>query len=157
MELYGRSHGTGLIEALIATTVMATALVTMAGLASLALRTVVNGRNRSLAAIHAQAKLELLLASRTSVPATPGDALDRDVAGCNEYLDAEGRAAGVDAGHAGTVFVRRWLVAPVPNRPGLQVIIVAVGRCAAGPGGSLACVSPATSVRAAGVRSEAAW
>jgi hypothetical protein len=132
-------------------------LATLAGLSSLALSTVMLGRDRTLAAIHAQAKLESLRASRSIMPASPSDALTHDAPGWSEFLDMDGRRAGHDAGYAGAVFVRRWQVSPVPGRPGLTAIVVAVWRCAADSRETPACGRAGQAVRVAGLRSEAAW
>lgn len=140
-----------------ATAVVATAIATLAGLGSLALHTVMRGRDRTLSAIHAQTKLEFLKASRVSLPASPSDALMHDVPGWSEFLDMDGRRAGHDAGYAGAVFVRRWQAVPVPGRPGLTAIVVAVGRCAGVSGVPATCGRAGPTVRVAGLRSEAAW
>ena len=157
MNRLSRTSGTSLIEALIATAVVATAMATLAGLGSLALHTVMMGRDRTLSAIHAQAKLESLKASRASLPASPSDALVNDASGWSEFLDMDGRRSGHDAGYAGAVFVRRWQVVPVPGRPGLMAIVVVVGRCAAVSGEAPTCGRVGQAVRVAGLRSEAAW
>ena len=157
MNRLSRTSGTSLIEAIVATAVVATAIATLAGLLSLAAHTVMLGRDRTLAAIHAQAKLESLRASRASMAASPSDALTHNVSGWSEFLDMDGRRAGHDAGYAGAVFVRRWQATPVPGRPGLMIIVVVVGRCAAVPGVAPTCGRVGQAVRVAGLRSEAAW
>jgi hypothetical protein len=157
MNRLSRTSGTGLIEALVATAVVATAMGVLAGLNSLALHTIMIGRDRTLSAIHAQAKLESLRASRVSMPTSPSDALMHDAAGWSEFLDREGRRAGHDAGYAGAVFVRRWQVSSVPGRPGLMAIVVAVWRCAVESGVAPTCGHAGQAVRVAGLRSEAAW
>jgi hypothetical protein len=157
MNRLSRTGGTTLIEALVATAVVATAIAMLAGLGSVALRTVMLGRDRTLSAVYAQARLESLKASRASMPASPSDTLTHDTPGWSEFLDLDGRRAGYDAGYAGAVFVRRWQVLPVPGRPGLMAIVVEVGRCERVSGAGSSCGRVVQTVRVAGLRSEAAW
>lgn len=151
------SSGAGLIEALVATAVVVTAASTLAGLTSLALRTILAGRDRTVATILAQSRLEVLRSSRLSLPTSPPDALDTDIDGYHEQIDADGRAARRDPAHAGAVYVCRWRVAPYPGRVGLTVITVLASRCVSAAQRPRGCAARADAVRVAGVRSEAAW
>ena len=157
MNRLSATCGTSLIEAIVATAVVATAMATLAGLLSLALQTVMLGRDRTLAAIHAQSKLETLRACHVSMTASPSDALTHNVPGWNELLDMDGRRAGHDTGYRGAVFVRRWQAVPVPGRLGLMTLVVIVARCAAVSGVAPTCSRVGPAVRVAGLRSEAAW
>jgi hypothetical protein len=149
--------GTGLIEAVIATAVVVTALGLLAGLSTVAARSVMTARDRSLAVIHAQTKLERLRAQPVASPLSPPDALEQDVAGYVEYLDASGRATGQDGPGDGRVFVRRWRVRPVAATDGLQTITVRVGRCRAVSAPAAGCSLAADAVVLMGIRSEAVW
>ena len=151
------SSGTGLIEAIIATAVVVTALGLLAGLSTVAARSVMTARDRSLAVIHAQTKLARLRAQPVASPLSPPEVLQQDVAGHVEYLDASGRVIGQDAPGEGRVFVRRWRVGPVAAQPGLQTIAVRVGRCRPVPAPAGGCSMAADAVVLMGIRSEAVW
>jgi hypothetical protein len=149
--------GTGLIEAVIATAVVVTALGLLAGLSTVAARSVMTARDRSLAVIHAQTKLERLRAQPVASPLSPPDSLEQDAPGHVEYLDASGRVIGQDGSGDGRVFVRRWRVSPVSAQAGLQTIAVRVGRCRPVPAPAGGCRMAADAVVLMGMRSEAVW
>lgn len=149
--------GTGLIEAVIATAVVVTALGLLAGLSTVAARSVMTARDRSLAVIHAQTKLERLRTRSMASPLSPPDALDQDVAGYVEYLDASGRVNGEDGPDGSRVFVRRWRVTPVAGQPDLRMMAVRVGRCRPAVGLAATCSMAADAVVLMGIRSEAVW
>jgi hypothetical protein len=154
---HARSAGTGLIEAVIATAVVATALGVLAGLSMVAARAIMTARDRSLAVIHAQTKLERLRTQPVASPVSPPDALERDVAGNVEYLDASGRVNGEGNPAERRVFVRRWRVSAFAGHAGLQAIAVRVGRCRPGPAPAGGCHMAGDAVMLIGVRSEAVW
>ena len=157
MRIVRDAAGSGLIEALIAVTVVVTALGTLAGLTSWSGRTVLASRDRTMAVVLAHGKLDTLSASPTPPPASHAGALEHDVAGFSERLDTDGRVAGADEGYRGAVFVRRWRVQPYGGAPQPLVITVLVSRCSvtAHPGGG--CVPRADAVRVSAVRSGLAW
>lgn len=134
VTLHSSHSGTGLVEALIATAIVVTALGALAALSTLAVRSVMVGRDRTLAVTFAQSKLEELRTLPGPPGVSPGDALDRDVGGWFEHLDGGGRAAGLDPEATGRVFGRRWRVQPHPTSAGMFTIAVRVGRCVSGTG-----------------------
>lgn len=129
MSRFTQSSGTGLIEAVIATAIVATALGTLAALSTVAVRSVMTGRDRTLTAVFAQSKIEALRASPHLLTSSPADALDRDVAGWSERLDPGGRVIGTDPEASGVVFIRRWRVVELPGNVGAFTVAVRVGRC----------------------------
>jgi len=146
-------RGTTLVEAVVAVGLLAGAVVAMAGLASLAVRTSALAREHSYAAILALQKMEALARGAAAAPASPAGAWAADTAGFVEYLDARGRP--VAAGARGA-FVRRWSVVPLPADPGLVSIQVAVAPCRPSPGASRCGRAPALA-RLATIRSRTAW
>lgn len=63
-------------------------------------------------------------AGGTGLQPSPGGALDRDVAGYAEYLDAAGRSlGGAPAAPAGSAFVRRWSIAPLAASPSMALVL----------------------------------
>jgi Tfp pilus assembly protein PilV len=151
------SRGTGLIEAVVATSIVAMAMGVLASLSSVALHSLAVGRERSLAVVFAQSKLDELHASPMPAVRSPADSLDRDAEGWYERLDAAGLVAGVDTDHAGTVFVRRWRVQPVAGSVTLSILAVRVGRCRMTTATSAGCQVSSDAVVVAAVRSESAW
>lgn len=142
---------------MVATAVVVTALGILAALSAVALQTIMSARDRSLAVIHAHTKFEELYAQRTPLAVSPSDALDRDVAGWSEYLDASGRVHGVDALARGTVFVRRWRVDAAAGQAELRTIAVRVGRCVTDRASAGGCDMAANAVLVSGLRSEVVW
>jgi hypothetical protein len=151
----GRGHserGTTLVEAVVAIGLLAGAVVVLAGLSHLAVRSATLARERSLAGIQAVQKMEALCRDVRSLSTSPGDALDSDSPGFVEYLDARGN---VTAGE-GAMFVRRWSVTAMTPDADLLAIQVDAAVCRGKPGLSR-CADAATHVRLAGVRSRLAW
>jgi hypothetical protein len=128
------NRGTGLIEALIATAIVVTALGALAALSTLSVRSVLVGRDRTLATAFAQARLDELRSAPGPFAISPADALDREVGGWFEHLDAGGRVLGRDPLAVGCVFGRRWRVQPHPSQAGMFTISVRAGRCVSGTG-----------------------
>jgi prepilin-type N-terminal cleavage/methylation domain-containing protein len=115
-------RGFTLVEVLIATVVLSTAVVATAGLFGIAGLSVRNARRQSVATLMAAGKLAELRVS--DVALSPPDALVRDTPGCVDYLDASGRAiAGGSQRPPEAVFVRRWRVQPLPDDPVDSLII----------------------------------
>lgn len=137
--------------------ILATAVVALAGLVSVAVRTITSTRERTMAAILAAQKLEeLSLAARTLSPSSP-DAVGRNEPGFIEYLNAAGEVVGTGAAARGVVYVRRWAVSPLAADPRLYVIHVAVSQCRRVAARSGECGDAAGTVRLATVRSRVAW
>jgi Tfp pilus assembly protein PilV len=138
--------GTSLIEAMIAIGLLAGAVVLMASLAALAVRTNARARERTLATLLAVQKIESLAA--VSNPAQSSlDTLEADAPGFVDFVDAAGQAT---ARPDGAVFVRRWLVSPVEGSSGLLRLTVEAAPCRRRPPGI--CGDPDTRVRLTTVR-----
>lgn len=115
-------RGFTLVEVLIATVVLSTAVVASAGLFGIAGLSVRNARRHSMATLLAAGKLAELRVAETAV--SPSDALVRDTQGFVDYLDASGRLmAGGSQRPPEAVFVRRWKVQPLPDDPIDSLII----------------------------------
>jgi type II secretory pathway pseudopilin PulG len=151
----GDAGGFSLVEVLVASGLLATALVALAELFVVATHTNATAHTRTLTAILASQKVEQLraltwgedaagvpISDRTSnlavTPAvssggtgldpSPAGTLDTSTPGFVDYLDAFGTWAGTgETPPAGSVFVRRWSIEPLPTSPGrvlvLQVVV----------------------------------
>ena len=146
-------RGTTLVEALIAIGILAGAVVVLAGLSSVAVRTTALARERSVAALLALEKMEEVCLDAASSPLSPANAWAADTPGHLEYLNSRG---GLLAGRRGAVYVRRWSVTPLPSDANLLAIQVAVAPCRTPPGAAV-CGDAGARVRLASVRSRAAW
>jgi len=151
-----RNHperGTTLIEAVIAIGILAGAVVSLAGLSSMAIRTNTLARERSLATVYSLQKLEELCRDARRLSTSPGDALESDTPGFIEYLDRHGHVVGATAG---VVFVRRWAVAEMSADANLLVIQVEVAPCRTARGANR-CGDATARARLASIRSRLAW
>src|SRR5688572_19758438 len=143
--------GFSLIEVLIATMLLATALVMLAQLFALSTQSNIGARNTTFTAVLAQQKLEELrsltwgfdtqglpisdTSSNTAVsPETPnggtglapspGGSLGANTDGYVDYIGATGDKLGGGAvPPANTVYVRRWSVEPLPSNPNNTLIL----------------------------------
>jgi prepilin-type N-terminal cleavage/methylation domain-containing protein len=137
-------RGFSLIEVLIATLVLATGALSMAGLATISAASTREARTSTAASILALDKLEQLRSltwafdasgARLSDPllaTSPVDSLDRNCAGFVDFLDLAGRWLGGGTTPPPTAaFVRRWRIAPLAANPTdtvvLQVAVTPVG------------------------------
>jgi type II secretory pathway pseudopilin PulG len=149
-----RSLGEGgfsLIETMVATLLLASALVTTAQLMVIATRANIAAQRQTFSATLAQEKMEQLrglawgydelglpvndYASNLTVdPAapnggvglapSPGDALASNMLGYVDYLDRYGASLGGAATPPdGTAYVRRWSVEPLPTNPNNTLIL----------------------------------
>lgn len=141
--------GTSLVEAVIAIGLLAGAVVLLASMAALAVRTNSRARERTFAALMAVEKLEALASAAPVLTPSPGDALTTDVPGCVDFLDAAGHAS---ARPERAVFVRRWRVTPVGGDADLLALAVEVAPCRR-RGLSPSCGDPDARVRLTTVRS----
>jgi type II secretory pathway pseudopilin PulG len=116
-----QSRGFSLVETLIATTLAAGALVSLAQFVGAAAQSGSAARTRALAALMAAQKMEQIRvvpwAALASVPAT-----------VTEFLDASGqqRCPDADVPCGDAVFVRKWFVAHAPFSTGILMIEVDV-------------------------------
>lgn len=124
MSLSARSpRGFTLIEALLALALMSGAGVTIATLSVAATRTVLDGRDRTLSVLAADAVLAR--EARPEAAVTGLACLEADGAGCRDGIEADGQAA---AAPSGGVYRRRWRVRD--HSPGLtpgRVVVTCVG------------------------------
>lgn len=106
----GGDKGFTLIEAIVALAIVTSGVVSLAALARQVTDTVAGSRRHLAAATFADA----FVAIRAGTPLAPTapDCLSRDVGGCFETLDGDGRVTGGPA-----AFVRRWRIAAVAAAP----------------------------------------
>jgi len=149
---FSSSYGFSLVETLVATTLMATAIVTLAELFALSTRTNVSARNTTYAAILAEQKMEELrslvwgfdtqglplsdTASNTAVSPveasggtglkpSPTTTLKEDTTGWVDYVDGYGKKiANVSSDNQQqVVYTRRWSVTPLPTNPNNTLVL----------------------------------
>ncbi len=137
--------------------ILTTGVVSLAGLASVAVRTVALTRERTVAAILAAQKLEELCVSTRALSESSPDAVRRDEAGFVEFLDSAGVVVGSGAAARGVVYVRRWAVSPLGADTSLNLIHVAVSPCRGVAQSARECGDVAGTVRLATVRSRVTW
>ena len=149
------ASGFSLVEVLIATLILATALVSLAQLFAMSTRSNMGARNTTYTAVLAQQKLEELRsltwgfdiqglpisdtttntavspetpAGGTGLAPSPAGTLGANTDGYVDYVGQFGDKLGGGAvPPAGTVYVRRWSVEPLPSNPNntlvLQVLV----------------------------------
>ncbi len=143
--------GFSLVETIIATSLLATALVSVAQLLAIGISANATARNGTLATILAQQKLEQLrglvwgfdpsglpvsdVSTNTAVTPesptggtglqpSPPDTLWRTTDGYVDYLDAQGLVLGGGSSvPEGTAYVRRWSILPLPGHPNDTVVL----------------------------------
>lgn len=115
-------RGVSLVEVIVATGLLAVALVTLAQLFAIAIRSNIDARTATYAALLAQSKVEELRAS-PGLTISPESALREDTPGFVDYVDQFGHLAD---GLPHARYVRRWAVQPLMTEPDAVVIQVAV-------------------------------
>lgn len=146
-------RGFSLLEVLVASTIMAVALTTLAQLFVMSTNANHSAKTTTYTAILAQQKMEQLrglawgfdnlglpitdistnIAKVPEEPAggtglAPGGSVGQNVTGYCDYVDMNGNSLGTGpAPAAGTVYIRRWAVEPLPTDPNntlvLQVLV----------------------------------
>lgn len=137
------SSGFTLLETIVATAILVTALAGLAQLFILSSRLTAHAGRQSGAAFAAQSKLEWLLSSAfmynadgdpvtdPALEPSPPEALANDVDGYFEHLDGDGQVIFADESDAG-VYVRRWAITALDDAiPEALVIEVCVFRAPA--------------------------
>ena len=131
-----QARGFTLIEVLIALGILVLAALGTAQLLGAAAVAVRDARVHAVAATAAAQRMEQLLALEWGAPGlaiSPAGALDDNVDGCVDYLDADGQVLG--AGPmvpAGAAFVRRWSIdVGAGERPEARVLRVVTRSLAA--------------------------
>lgn len=118
------ARGSTLIEALVATLILTTGLLSMAGLVSVAATSNRVAKNGTLAGILAEQKVEQLVASVWELDASSGASLQRNTPGFVEHLDGSGGIVGESAQPPlSAVYTRRWSIEPVPTSAESAVLI----------------------------------
>ena len=131
--------GFSLPEVMVATAILATALVSLGQLFAISMVSNRGARCTTYAAMLASQKIEELrsLAYSELTPSPPGT-LGVSTSAYADYLDTYGRAIGGGGSPpAGTVYIRRWSIEPLPAYPDntlvLQVLVTDL-RAGAAPG-----------------------
>jgi hypothetical protein len=126
-----RVDGFGLLEVIVATTTLIVALSALAQLLSAATLATGRARTMTLAAVLAQQKIEDLVPGAAlggaGLGASPSDALDRDVDGYSDFVDASGVVVGLGTmAPAAAVYRRRWSIEPLSTSAVTLVLHVVV-------------------------------
>ena len=145
------NSGFSLLEVMVATALLATALVSLAQLFGMATRSNIGSRNTTYAAVLAQQKLEELRSlawgfdqsglpisdittDTTKVPETPiggtglspspQTSLGENTQGWVDYIDAFGNKMGTGTNPPqNAIYTRRWMVSPVPTNPNNTLVL----------------------------------
>ena len=143
--------GFSLLEVLVATAILATALVSLAQLFALSTRSNIGSRNTTYAAVLAQQKLEELRSlawgfdqiglpisdittdttvtpeqpiGGTGLSPSPDSALQGNTVGYVDYIDAYGNKMGTGtAPPQNAIYTRRWSISPLPTNPNNTLVI----------------------------------
>lgn len=136
--------GFSLVEVIAAALVLATAAAGVVGLCVTAVRQTNAARIQTSATLLALDKLEGLR-ERPGLNASPAGALENNLPGYVDYLDAYGRSAGPSAGQppSSAVYIRRWSVQPLPDDPAESSILQVLVTPAAAPRAASASGRPA--------------
>jgi Tfp pilus assembly protein PilV len=110
-------RGFSLLEVLVATTIVIVGIAALAQLVAFAGHANLRGKQTTIAVALAQDKIEELLPdSAFGQDSSPPDTLDSNVAGYCDFVDAAGRLLGAGpAAPAGSAYLRRWSVDPLPD------------------------------------------
>jgi prepilin-type N-terminal cleavage/methylation domain-containing protein len=117
-------RGFSLLEALVAVSVIAVALMTLTQLVAISIHAGARARRSSIASVLAQEKLEALWSNGESLAPQAATSLDVNTPGLCDFLDEHGRSLGTgSAPPAGTVYVRRWSITPVSADPAASLLL----------------------------------
>jgi len=145
------ARGFSIIEVLMATALMVTAVASLAQLFALSTTRNTSAKNTTFAAVLAQQKMEQLrsltwgfdslglpttdtttdttkfpeTAGGTGLSPSPVNTLQQNVVGWVDYLDAKGQELGgaTAAPPTSAVYIRRWMVEPLPTNPNNTIVI----------------------------------
>jgi type II secretory pathway pseudopilin PulG len=148
---FNRESGFSLVEVMVATGLLATAIATLAQLFALSTQTNVASRNTTYASVLAEQKIEELRAlawgfdtqglalsdttTNTAVsPQTPtggkglspssSASLQENTPGFVDYVDAYGNKLGTGENPPGNaIYIRRWSITPLPTNPNNTLVI----------------------------------
>jgi len=145
------ARGFSLIEVLMATALMVAAVASLAQLFALSTTRNKSAKNTTFAAVLAQQKMEQLrsltwgfdalglpttdtttdttkfpeTAGGTGLSPSPVNTLQQNVVGYVDYLDSKGQTLGGASVNppAGAVYIRRWMVEPLPTNPNNTIVL----------------------------------
>ena len=145
------ARGFSIIEVLMATALMVTAVASLAQLFALSTQRNRSSKNTTFASVLAQQKMEQLrsltwgfdllglpttdtstdttkfpeTAGGTGLSPSPVNTLQQNVVGYVDYLDARGQTLGGATAitPAGAVYIRRWMVEPLPTNPNNTIVL----------------------------------
>ncbi len=148
---FSDASGFSLLEVMIATSILAAALVSLAQLFAMSTRTNIGSRNTTFAAVLAQQKLEELRSlswgfdmlglpssdittdttvtpeqplGGTGLSSSPDTALQGNTPGYVDYIDAFGNKLGTGANPPdNALFTRRWSISPLPTNPNNTLVL----------------------------------
>jgi len=151
LNSFNRESGFSLIEVMVATGLLATAIVTLAQLFALSTQTNVASRSTTYASVLAEQKIEELRAlawgfdtqglalsdtttNTTVSPQTPtggkglspssSASLQVNTPGFVDYVDAYGNKLGTGENPPdNTIYIRRWSITPLPTNPNNTLVI----------------------------------
>jgi prepilin-type N-terminal cleavage/methylation domain-containing protein len=149
---FSNERGFSLVEVLVATGILTTALVALAQMIAMSVSANTAAKNTTFATVLAEQKLEQLRAltwgfdasglpltdsttntavdpeepnGGTGLSPSPNAALQEDTPGYVDYVDRWGKIVGNDAGDppGGAIYRRRWSIEPLPTNPNNTLII----------------------------------
>src|SRR5262245_28358278 len=120
------ARGFTLVETLVAMSITALALTSLAQLFVIAARANDDARRATFASILATEKIEQLRSLGPELVPAGSSSLSANIPGACDFLDGYGRLLGTGASPLpGTVYIRRWSVEPIPSDPDTFVVQVA--------------------------------
>lgn len=138
---FSRSDGFTLLETVVATGVLVTALAGLAQLLALSARSTQQAGNQGAALAAAQAQIEVLRAlafgygpwgealTDASLEPSAGDSLEADTPGYVDYLDTSGALVDLDGDGHRAVWTRRWRLTAIdqlaPEALAIEVCVFA--------------------------------
>ena len=144
-----REGGFSLLEVLVASTIMAVALTTLAQLFVMSTNANMSAKSTTYAAVLAQQKMEQLRGlawgfDTLGLPVTdistditvipeqaaggtglaPGGSLGQNIRGYCDFVDKNGISLGTGTTPSvGTVYIRRWTIEPLPTNPNNTIVL----------------------------------
>jgi type II secretory pathway pseudopilin PulG len=150
-SFHNGESGFSLVEVMVATGLLATALVSLAQMFVISTRSNIGSRNTTYASVLAEQKLEELRAlawgydtqglplsdtttdtsvfpetptGGTGLSPSPGSALQSNTAGYVDYVDSFGNKLGTGVNPPNkAIYTRRWSITPLPTNPNNTLVI----------------------------------
>ena len=121
------ARGFTLVETLVAISITALSLTSLAQLFVIATRANSDARRATFASILAAEKIEQLRSLGPDLSSAGLSSLSANIPGARDFLDGYGRSLGTGTSPlSGTVYIRRWSVEPIASDPDTFVVQVAV-------------------------------